>query len=131
MDYEKEIMKYLIRGYCCSEALVCVGLDILEEENESLINAASGLCLGMHSKGVCGALTGGCLLLAMTDRSRAPEMCQEFYDWFEDRFSSEYGSVNCSDILGTDPNNKMNRCKPLMGEVVTKCAEILEDRGYI
>ncbi|MBE6010859.1 MAG: C_GCAxxG_C_C family protein [Lachnospiraceae bacterium] len=132
MDHASEIQKYLMTGKCCTEALVRVGLDILgEENNPTLVNAAAGLCIGMHNKSVCGGLTGGCMLLAMADRSLAPEMCQEFYEWFETRFESEFGSVNCSDILGTDPWNRMKHCVPLMQEVMEECAEILEDRGLI
>ena len=130
--YADEIMKYLIRGYCCTEALLRVGLEMLEEEeNETLVNAAAGLCIGMHNGSVCGGLTGGCMLLAMADRTQAPDMCREFYEWFEDRFVSEFGSLNCSAILGTDPRNKMDRCVPLMQEAAEKCEEILEDRGVI
>lgn len=132
MDYGREIQKHLISGDCCTEALMRIGLKMLEaDENTDLINAAAGLCIGMHNGSVCGGLTGGCMLLAMADRSLTPEMCQELYDWFEDRFASEYGSVNCSDILGTNPWNKMKRCVPLMQDVAEKCAEILEDRGLI
>ena len=130
MDAKKSVARYLSRGYCCSEALVRFGLELAgEEEDEYLSNASAGLCNGMFSGGVCGGLTGGCLLLAMMDRSLAPELCQEFYEWFEVTSQARYGSLQCADILGENPWNKIERCHPLLAEVGEKCAELLRGHG--
>lgn len=132
MDHKKTLLRYLMRGYCCSEALVRMGLELLEEEeDEILINAAAGLCNGMHSGGVCGGLTGGCMLLAMADRALAPRLCQELYEWFEATFAARYGSMACAAIRGEDLLNKLERCQPLILAVGEKCAELLQDHGVI
>lgn len=132
MDPKEAVLRYLTRGCCCTEALLRFGLELLnEEEDDYLIDAAAGLCDGMFSGGVCGGLTGGCMLLAMVDRESAAELCREYYDWFEMTFSAKYGSVQCSDIRGDDPWNKLERCQPLIILAAEKCAELLRERGLI
>lgn len=132
MDHKEIVNKYLMRGCCCSEALVRLGLEILgEEDNERLIDAAAGMCNGMHDGGVCGGLTGGCMLLAMMDRDEAPFMCEELHQWFEVTYAEEYGSMNCKDILGTDPWNMLERCRPMILDIAEKCCDILEENALI
>ena len=132
MDAKKAVKRHLMRGSCCSEALIRFGLELLQEdEDERLTSAASALCNGMFSGAVCGGLTGGCLLLGMVDRSAAPELCQEFCEWFDVTVASRYASVYCRDILGEDPWNKIERCQPMIMEIADKCQELLVEHGLI
>ncbi len=132
MDYGQMAQRYLFRGCCCGEALVKMGFELLgEEENERVVNAACGLCNGMHSGGECGALTGACMTLAMFGRSEAPDLCAEFYDWFDGKYGAEYGSTACVAIRGDDPHSKLERCMPMIEDCAEKCGELLEDYDLI
>lgn len=131
MPYEELMETILQRGSCCAESLVRFGLALRGEENEPLANAAAGLCNGLHSGYVCGALSGGALLLSLFDKqSAARVMIPELTEWFDVEFGMEYGTVNCEDIL-TDPGKKLSRCRPLTIRTAQKCVELLTEGGYL
>ena len=61
--------------------------------------------------GICGALTGGIVLLGSLLGKEEPEKmddptmgkaCNEFYKRFENEVVGQLGSVNCRDITGVD-----------------------------
>lgn len=127
MDYREEIAR-LVSGGCCAEVMVRLGLALKGEENPLLVTASSGLCIGMHSGFNCGALTGGCLLLAMFDRAVAARvMIPELTEWFDAAYGMEYGSVNCEDLKGSSPAH----CHGLITETAEKCIEILKYYGFL
>ena len=132
MDPRSELAYLLQQGYCCTEALVRLGLLLRREENESLARASSGLCNGMHTGLTCGALTGGCLMLSLFDctlaaRKMIPELC----DWFDAAYGMEYGSINCEDIRGDDPRAGLEHCRELICAVALQCVEILRDNHLL
>ena len=127
MDHKSQIAYLLQQGYCCTEALVRLGLWLKHEDNALLAKASTGLCNGMHAGSNCGALMGGCMVLAMFDRVLAArEMIPELTDWFDAEYGMKYGSINCEDLRGDTPRNAMERCKPIVCAVADKCVEILK-----
>ena len=132
MNRQDLMEQVLMRGVCCSEALVRLGLALRGEENETFALASAGLCDGLHGGHLCGALTGGALLLAMFDRPfAARSMIPELTGWFDDIYGMEYGSMNCEDITGGDAHRKVEVCRPLIRAVGDKCVELLEQYGYL
>lgn len=127
MNYQEEINRLLLRG-CCTEAMVELGLVLKKEENPLLVQASSGLCIGMHSALTCGALTGGCMLLSMFDRAAAARvMIPELTEWFDASYGMEFGSVNCEDLR----EHGGPRCRTLIAATMKKCIEILQYNGLL
>ena len=118
-------------GRCCSRVLAAMALNCLGQEDEALEQAASGLCLGLHSGLTCGALTGGALCLSLFDPGlAASNMIPELVSWFRETYGEAYGGICCEDILEGDPVNKALRCPGIVESVWVKCRELLEDEGF-
>lgn len=128
MEPNSQLAYFLQQGDCCSQALVRLGLWMKGEDAPLLTQASSGLCNGMHAGFACGALTGGCLLLAMFSPGEAArKMIPELCEWFDCTYGMVYGSTNCEDIRGNAPGNRMERCRPIVMAVGEKCVELLQD----
>jgi hypothetical protein len=53
------------QGLFCSQILVTLGLELQGKQNPDLVRSAHGLCCGLGTGEVCGALTGGACLLGL------------------------------------------------------------------
>lgn len=141
MEVIERIMELSGQGFCCSQILLQLGMDITGESNPMLLRAMGGLCGGVgYSGDVCGTLTGGCCLIAyFAGKGDAEEeadeeyadMLKELCDWFDEQYSEAYGSRKCNDIIEGDPFNKPKRCPGLMENVYVKAVEILQSHGII
>ena len=132
MDIESQLMTLLLKGYCCSEAILQFGLTLRGEENPQLVGAAGGLCLGLCSGHVCGALSAGALLLSLFDKSTARTvMIPDLVAWFSDAYGEAYGSINCADIAGENLRYKPERCFCVMSDVCKKCVSLLHEAGLL
>jgi hypothetical protein len=127
----REIRRLAAEGYCCSQILLQMGLDARQEENPELIAAIAGLCNGMHFGMTCGILTGAACLLSLFDKDKgASELIPKLADWFETAYAQSCGGVNCEEILGGNPMNKIERCPLMIEETYEKCRELLAPYGY-
>ena len=80
--------------------------------DNSLVRGGAPLGGGIALRGgICGALTGGIVLLGSLLGKEEPEKmddptmgkaCNEFYKRFENEVVGQLGSVNCRDITGVD-----------------------------
>ena len=132
MDHRRMAERYLQQGCCCGEAIIRAALELSGEENESLARAAAGLCSGLWSGHVCGALTGGAMMLSLFEKSQAAGiMIPELTEWFDKSYGMEYGSMDCGDIAGPGMRFKAERCRNLTIEVYEKCVELLEENGLL
>ena len=132
LDVKMTVDGYLLKGCCCTEAIVRTGLELLGQENEQMANASVGLCLGMHAGLTCGALAGGALFLSLFSRSlAATTMIPALAEWFDSTYGMQYGSVNCEDIAGERQCHKPERCKPLCIAVCDKCVELLSENELL
>lgn len=132
MDRETLVDVYLLKGCCCSEAIVRAGLEMLGTPNEQLADAATAFCKGLHTGRNCGALDGGAMLLAMFSRPlAASEMIPQLVAWFDDNYGLAYGSIDCADIAGDRMQYKPERCKPLALAVFKKCLELLGENDLL
>jgi hypothetical protein len=89
--------------------------------------------LGFSGK-LCGVLTGGCCVLALHAGRGAPEesedprltlMICDLVAWFEQEYGSQFGGIDCGDILNDDARNKLTRCPVIVMAVSRKVEEIL------
>jgi C_GCAxxG_C_C family probable redox protein len=93
-------------GYCCAQIMMKMALDEEEKENDDLIRALNGLCMGIgNSQKTCGVLTGGIAVLSLYagkgsekeySRPGYSDMVDEFTEWFE----TEFNSTQCADLIG-------------------------------
>jgi len=142
-DISFTMFKLVNSGYCCTQVMVKMVLDAEEKENEDLLRAVNGLCMGIGStQKICGVLTGGIAILGLyagkgndTEyvKPEYSDMVDEYTQWFE----AEFGSVECSDIIGTcsvsDYNTNQEyrlKCGDTLKKSYEKVQEILRDNGF-
>lgn len=94
-------------GFYCAECVVQAVADHYSLESELLPRLATGFCSGMaRTGGTCGAVTGGVLALSLfLGRATAEQPVEANYalvQAFVDGFRQEFGTLNCSDLLGCD-----------------------------
>lgn len=132
MPDDLERLRALLRGgTCCSAALVQMGLEARGERNDQLLQAASGLCGGVQSGLVCGALTGAaCMLNLLAPEAANARLVPELAAWFAETVGADYGSVNCRDITGGDPLARQMRCPALVEATYARAKELLKTYGY-
>jgi len=130
-------------GYCCTQIMVKMALDEEEKENEDLLRAVNGLCMGIGStQKICGVLTGGIAVLGLyagkgKDREYPKQEYSDMVDEYSQWFETEFGSTECSDIIGvctitdyqTNEEYRM-KCADLMVKSYDKIREILRDNGF-
>lgn len=119
----QDIMQYKLKGYCCSQTIMAMGLEKLDKENPDLIQAMAGLCNGVWQEKICGTLSAGVCLLCLADPYAADKTyITELADWFEDSF----GSTECSDLIKDNPLAKIETCPMIIDATFTKICELLD-----
>ena len=142
-DMVFKLFKLFNSGYCCTQIMVKMALDEEEKENEDLLRAVNGLCMGVGStQKICGVLTGGVAILGLYagkggdyeyPKEEYSSMVDEFTEWFE----SEFGSTECIDIIGvcsvTDYTTNQEyrlKCGDTLIKSYEKIQEILKDHNF-
>lgn len=110
-----ELLPLVRQGYCCSQLLILLMLQLQQRENPDLVRAMHGLCHGIgQSDGPCGLLTGGACALALaagkgadteTAHPMLTPLLNDYAVWFYER-TSLYGGQSCGCIaagLGASP----------------------------
>jgi C_GCAxxG_C_C family probable redox protein len=130
-------------GYCCTQVLIKMALDDEEKENEDLLRAANGLCMGVGStQKTCGVLTGGIAILGLyagkgNDKEYPKMEYSDMVDEYTEWFLEEFGSTECSDIIGVctvkdfaTNQGYVLKCGDLMIKSYEKIQEILSDHNF-
>lgn len=119
----QDILELKLKGYCCSQIIMALGLKKLGKENPDLIKAMAGLCMGVQQGRICGILSAAICLLYLADPSGAENRnVREITDWFEESFFH----VDCDDLLEGNPLNKIEKCPLMIEATFSKISEILE-----
>ena len=126
------------KGYCCSQIMFIMALDLQGRSNPDLVRSMAGLCHGIAFSGnTCGVLTGGaCLLSYYAGKgSDGEEMKQGFATmltdlayWFKQAIGTQYGGVSCAEILVRSPDRAV--CKDIVLATYTKVMELLTEHGF-
>lgn len=129
------------QGFSCSQILLIMGLEAQGKENPQLIRSMSGLTGGLGFAGEnCGALTGGTCLLGMyagkgiqgeQEHLQFALMVNELVNWFKGEVGTQYGGINCRDILGDDLQYQTvsMQCGNIVSSTYDKVKEILNNYG--
>ncbi len=119
-----ELMQLASKGYCCSQIMVAKALEIRDEENPTLIEAAGALGSGVQSGLLCGALSGAACFIRLLAEDSAGELIVRLNEWFV----SEYGTTNCDELTsGRSPERKAEVCPNLIAEVYDKALSLVEE----
>ncbi|HHT63179.1 MAG: C-GCAxxG-C-C family (seleno)protein [Bacillota bacterium] len=118
-DYQFRSLELKNKGYCCSQILVQLSLDLIEKNNEELVKSMKGLCNGLFSGELCGCLSAGAvtlsLLLAEED---VPEAVHELTNLFR----NNYGKFKCSELL--EGKSKSEVCQQILFQTYDWIREI-------
>ena len=136
-DLDATLLSLSAQGYCCSQILLRLALDLRGRENPELIRAAAGLCNGLgQGAGTCGVLTGAaCVLGLYAGKGRDDEasdermglMLAELTEWFAEHIREDAPGIRCEDILGgPDRGPDLGRCGRLLQDAWIKTLEILQ-----
>ena len=110
MSTAKLALEIFDTGMSCAEAVAAAGIKRLGRENSLIPRIATGFGGGLsRTKSVCGALTGGVLVLSAAygrdklgdDREVLVAKVQSLVDGFRARF----GDDNCFGLTGLDFND--------------------------
>ncbi|MEE4607909.1 MAG: C-GCAxxG-C-C family protein [Desulfobacteraceae bacterium] len=135
-DTRIRMMQLAAGGYYCSQIIVQLALDARGEENAALVRAMAGPAYGCgDGRATCGALTGGCCLLALyaakgcdteNESDRFFLMLNELTGWFDQQVGRHYGGMACETITGEDgPAAARQRCGAIVADTFAKALEIL------
>jgi hypothetical protein len=118
---EARVQDALLRGQCCSEAIMALCLEDVGKDNEDLVRSMKAFCNGMGEGQVCGTLCAAVAALFVCDfpAGDLPVMQQDLMDWFYDRF----GALTCAELVGDDPFKKIDFCPGCVAETYVKLRE--------
>lgn len=119
----EDIFELRLKGYCCSQIIMELGLMKLGKENPDLIQAMAGLCNGFWQGKTCGIFSAVICLLYLVDPETAGRYnVMAFSEWFED----SYGSTECDVLLENNPLNKAEKCPSMLETSFLKVCELLD-----
>lgn len=119
----EDIFELKMKGYCCSQIIMELGLRKLEKENPDLIAAMAGLCNGLWMDKTCGIVSAAICLFYLVNPSEADRFnVSAFSEWFEDAF----GSLDCGALLENNPLNRSEKCPAMLEASFQKISELLE-----
>ena len=138
-DYESRVNELSGNRFCCSQILMNLSLDLIgcedPEIRRRLVRAMNGLCGGVGgSRNNCGALTGAACGIGLicgrgeTEEVAHPEMSpmvKALIQWF----TSEYGSIECCDIVEEDRASRLAKCPGLMKATFENMVRIMLENG--
>lgn len=140
-DTTLRIMKLGAKGYSCAQILILMALEDRGRENPDLVRAMDGLAYGCGGgSGSCGALTGGCCLLALctgkgTDAENGAEqlplMLQAFTDAFIEKAGADAADLTCDAVAGpAGPAASHQKCGMLVADAYALATSILSQYGF-
>lgn len=139
MDEMTRIKELKAQGFCCSQILAVLALEMQGKENPDLVRAMRALCNGIGGSGdVCGALTGGaCVLGLYAGKGTSDEednfllelMAADLIEWFKTEYGEPYGGIHCVEIVGEQGQNQ-SRCGGIVAGTIQKVKELLVENGF-
>lgn len=134
--------KLLDRGYHCSEGFVlAVGEHLLGGVNEQLQKAATAFSggIGRANRDICGALSGGIMILGALYGRTTPDVdemfCCNLAVKYREAFAEKFSSINCIDLHGEGDQYYGSRggepCSVLVERAALIFLSLLEEEGLL
>ncbi len=136
-----QVLEFANQGYCCSQIMLLLFLQHLQEEHPALIRSAQALCTGAIDRDKdCGILNGGLLVLGLycgkgeayeEPDARLPLLLTELHTWFRDSACASYGGTSCAAIIGQEsPAPHPQICGELTAKTYEKIYDLLLENGF-
>ena len=141
----EEIARYrmLDQGFDCAQTVLAAFAEDLDLDEETALKVAAGFGGGMHLGDVCGAVTGGLMVLGLkygfteegdtVGKNIMNGKAQEY----ERRLREKIGALHCRELLGVDPSTPEGklqagsvipeRCPGFVTAACDLLEELLED----
>jgi hypothetical protein len=118
-----KILQYKLKGYCCSQIITAMGLEAMGLENPDYVKASAGLCFGLGHGKDCGIVSAALCLMYLGDPEKAHRgLADDFIAWFE----SEFESIQCEELLGSNPLNKVEKCPMMIENAFLKLSDLMD-----
>ncbi|MFV2016446.1 MAG: C-GCAxxG-C-C family protein [Candidatus Heimdallarchaeota archaeon] len=129
IDYGKQAQSILLKSKSCALTQIKLFQEILDNHDDEILNAVSGLSGGILSKGsTCGVVFSGALSLAMLLDSKVVnwtkqheitlhDLISDYTNWFEEK----YKSTLCRDRIKLDLWTVKGVAKLLLPQKIIKC----------
>lgn len=140
MDDMERMREMKAQGFYCSQILMKLGLELQGKDNPDLVRAAHGLAGGLGFSGeLCGALSGGAILLGLYAGKGQPEeeqdprldfMITDLVNWFKQEYGQSFGGIRCEDIVGDSGKNMATRCPLIVAGTFQRVKELLVENGF-
>jgi C_GCAxxG_C_C family probable redox protein len=105
-EIKKIVIKHFSAGFLCAEVITRTLSEIFADQtNPGLLRSASAFCggIGGSTKELCGAFTGGILMIGhLQGRDKPGESmadCGRMISTFRERFISDFGTTSCPELL--------------------------------
>ncbi len=139
MKKEEIAVKQFKSGYNCAQSMIYSFAEELGIDKSIALKLASGFGGGLGLTGnVCGAVTGGVLILGLMfgrgeneDKLKQQKTYQYVRDFIE-KFKVKYGTIECKNLIDninllTEEGNKRFR----ESKMIDKCCEYVENANKI
>ena len=130
-----KMRKLKAKGFCCSQIMATLALEVQGKDNPDLVKAMGGLCFGSYAGDICGALSAGTCIISLyagkgegDNDGQYLEMIFELVEWFKQTADKEYGGIRCDDILEKFPDRSI--CSLIVTDTYNKCMDILSNHGF-
>ncbi len=114
--------------YNCAQAVVSAFADALGYDRETACRTAALFRAGMQMGSVCGAVTGGLMVLGLAGL-KGPAVTDAYYSKFREK---QEDMINCADLLRAGAERgeqKLPWCNKLICECVGLVEEALREQG--
>lgn len=119
-------------GYNCAQKILHGANKVYEL---GLDDKALSLCVGFGGGiaigSVCGALTGGVMVLSILYKSKYEK--EEFRSIIKNYFNEYHkrmGSINCDELKGSEHYNDVVKCDVIIHEAAIALEDIIERLGF-
>lgn len=116
--------------YNCAQAVITAFAEDLHYDEESAYKTAAAFGGGMRIGSVCGAITGGLMVLGLAGADDAKTVGS----FFRKVRGNHNGLIDCSELLRVNAENggeKGPHCDAMVCECINYVEEILRDRGIL
>lgn len=126
---DAQIRQMAQEGKCCSQIIIAMALKYKGQDNPVMIEAARGLCKGLHTWRICGVLSAAAMAFALFDQENAAKhMIPQLFEWFGDNVKNEFGGESCQEITGGKPKPEV--CIELVIKTWLEIKSILGEFGF-
>lgn len=131
---QQHAVDVFLRGATCAQAVLTTFCEKYGLDTETGMKLASGMGGGFKCSDVCGAASGGALVVSLVyghvDPADMPakDLCTDKTREYMHAFRDRHGHITCRDLLGCDINTPEGRAIAVEKKLFTTyCADLVVD----